>query len=290
MVRGYLGKLSLISAVLVLQDTAAATSIDPSANWLQPWQVTFNPIVTSSGLGASAFANRDFGPKGDGEDLPGVHGAAFSIARADSGLFGSASAATGVGFTRQFQLSGSPDGWNVGVDGRLVGLLLTIGSSTPKATVVASAMVAPCPAINFGSTTLAPNRIREVDQMMSGTCMLPDGTYIVQGALSTTASISLALLSPPGTASADFFSAPVGASRRGLFVDVTASPIPEPFALPLLGLGAMLFMVDGRIRRAYSRVIPVLRTGLSRTRCCAINADTGMQRRVERLSESCRQA
>jgi hypothetical protein len=109
-------------------------------------------------------------------------------------------------------------------------------------------MVSPCPALNFGGITLPAGRQQQVDRPLTGSCVLSDGTYTAQGALFTSASIDASGFSPPGVATADFFSDPVGAGPRGLFVSVDARPIPEPSTLSLLGLGA-IFIAAGKVRR-----------------------------------------
>src|ERR1041385_1320870 len=98
MIGGRLGKAFVATAVLFPSITLA-TPINAIAKWLEPWQVVFNPILTDKVDGATAFALPDFGLLGDGEDLPGVHAAAFSIARTEAATFGGASATTGVTFT-----------------------------------------------------------------------------------------------------------------------------------------------------------------------------------------------
>jgi hypothetical protein len=235
-------KLRFVSLSLLLSLPAIAETIDPSAQWLGPWAPVLGMPTLSSGLGADASASRDFGPVGDAEALSGISASAFGRALVDSGTFGSASASTFVTFSRSFQLMGSPDGWNVTISGRLVGLLLTASSSLPSASVSASARVVGGPAVNWGTITLAPDLQRAIDQGMSASSTLADGTYLVQGSLDVSADISAAgLFSSNGRALSDFFAPRDGPA--GLFVGVDATPIPEPQSMLLLVVagGVLLF-------------------------------------------------
>jgi PEP-CTERM motif-containing protein len=225
-----LGTLSLAASVLLPPSLAAAV---PTATWLEPWDVFELPITVSSGLGADASANRFFGPPigAAGEELPGTSARAFSRALADSGSLGGASASTGLIFARDFQLSGSPDGWQVTLSGRLVGQLVAAFDTNPSASVSASASITGGPTVNWGTLTVMPNRVREVDEAMAQTVIKLDGTYTVLGELTTFTSIGAAgLFGTNGRASAEFT-----APGRGLFVDVVASPVPEPATLLLFG-------------------------------------------------------
>ena len=104
---------------------------------------------------------------------------------------------------------GSPNGWDVTISGRLVGLLLTASSSLPSASVSASARVVGGPAVNWGTITLAPDLQRAIDQGMTASSVLADGTYLVQGTLSVSADISAAgLFNANGRALSDFFAPP----------------------------------------------------------------------------------
>jgi hypothetical protein len=237
-----LGTLSLVAAFLLIPSLALAV---PTAKWLNPWVVNPLAITLSQGLGADASANRFFGPLGAaGETLSGTSAAAFSRALADSGTFGSASASTGVLFSRTFQLSGSPDGWQVTLSGRLVGELVAAFDTNPSANVRASATITGGPTLNWGTITVMPNRVREVDIPMAQMTMKSDGTYTVQGELTTFTSIQASgLFGTNGRTSAEFT-----ASGRGLFVGVDASPIPEPATIVLLGSG-LAGLVAARARR-----------------------------------------
>jgi hypothetical protein len=144
-----------------------------------------------------------------------------------SATFGGASASTGINFTRTFQLSGSPDGWNVTLSARLVGLLLAAFNSSPTASVTASASISGGPAINFGTISVTEGRQNSVDDARDQTAVLADGTYTTQGGIETAASISASGIFMSGTAFADFF-ANRGGQPSGLFVAVDAKPIPEP--------------------------------------------------------------
>jgi hypothetical protein len=227
-----------VAACLLLLPTVGAA--DPIARWLGPWSPTRGPIVTSQGLGTSPFALRDFGDLGGaGETLSGTSASAFSRALADSAILGGSSASTNIAFNRQFQLSGSPDGWAVILNARLVGLLFAEGSTTPVPLVTARAQVVGGPVVNFGTLTVAPNRQRDVDVPMVDFDFLSDGTYSVTGFLETSASISAG---GAGAAEADFASSAI--TRNGFFVGVDAiplppEPLPEPSSLILFGAGVV---------------------------------------------------
>jgi hypothetical protein len=114
--------LKVLATAIILSSTAQS---DPIAKWLGPWSPSFNPLEISIDFGGDASAFRSFGALGDAETLPDTSARAFSRASADSSTLGGGSASTGLAFNRSFMLSGSPEGWDVTLSGRLVGLLFT---------------------------------------------------------------------------------------------------------------------------------------------------------------------
>jgi hypothetical protein len=243
--------LGLALGVLFLPGNSIADTIDPTAKWLGPWVYTPNPIVRDAGLGADSSAFRGNGAAGDAEDLSGTSASVFSRASADSAFLGGASASTGINFTRSFQLSGSPGGWDVTLSGRLVGLLFAVSPTAPSATVAATAKIAGGPSLTWGPTTIAPDRQRNIDDAMKGgPVLLADGTYVVTGSLTTDAKVDATFPIPftSGGARADFASQ----AGDGLFVGVDATPVPEPANLTLLGIGLAALSQLNKLRKAKS--------------------------------------
>lgn len=243
-----LGSLGLFVSFLLFPTILNADTIDPTAKWLGPWVYTPNPIVKDAGLGADSAAFRGNGAAGDAEDLSGTSASVFSRASADSAFFGGASASTGINFTRSFQLSGSPGGWDVTLSGRLVGLLFAASPTAPSATVAATAKIAGGPSLTWGPTTIAPDRQRNIDDAMTGTALLADGTYVVTGSLTTDAKVDATFPIPftSGGARADFATQ----AGDGLFVGVDATPVPEPANLALFGTGLAVLSQLNRLRKA----------------------------------------
>jgi hypothetical protein len=143
----------------------------------------------------------------------------------------------GLAFNLSFQLSGSANGWDVKLSGRLVGLLFAASPTNPSATVFAGAeILAGGPSFLLGPFTIAPDRQRDVDvnQMVHG--FLSDGTYTVIGFLRTTASVD-ASFDPfaSGGGRSDFASQ----GGQGFFGGDDATSVPEPSAFMLLGTGTL---------------------------------------------------
>jgi len=238
-------RTSTIAIILLLLPSVAVA--DPIAKWVGPWSPTKDPLTISSGLGGDATAFRDFGDLGDAELLPDTAAKAISRATADSATFGGGSATTGVAFNRSFNLSGSPEGWNVTLSGRLVGLLFAASPTAPSATVNAGAeIIAGGPVLNW-AFAIAPDRQRSIDDAMVGQAILADGTYNVVGFLRTSASVS-ASGNPlsTGSAKADFASL----DPDGFFVGVDATPIPEPATWLLVPTAVGLAWLAHKKRRA----------------------------------------
>jgi hypothetical protein len=153
-----------------------------------------------------------------------------------AGTFSSGS--TGLTFSRQFLLAGSPEGWNISLDGILVGSV-GAGGEFASASVSASAAISPGP---------TPLQWREerfnslpsdtaVNQAKNQTLQLPDGLYTVTGSLSTVAGFS----GCPCIAFSDFFGQSSN-SNSSFQVTVGAFPlaIPEPSSLLLLTSGFLV--------------------------------------------------
>lgn len=231
---GASSRLQVFCITLTLLSVPQKIYADPVAQWLGPWSPTLNPITANINFGGDASAFRSFGDLGDAETLPDTAGSAFSRASADSSLLGGGSASTGVAFNRAFQLSGSPEGWDVTLSARLVGLLFAATPTAPSATVTSGAQIVGGPSVLFGPTSVTPGFQRSIDDAKTAPTVLADGTYAVTGFLTTAASVS-ASLNPfaVGSAKSDFASR----SGDGFFVGVDAVPVPESSTLFLLGLG-----------------------------------------------------
>jgi hypothetical protein len=111
----------------------------PSFTWTEPWNVTllsnclpFNPTLCGShprAFGASATQ--------DGQILNTT--ADIAVAKSSWAAGNSpGTGSTGVMFSRQFVLSGAPEGWTVSLDGILNGALTAFGSNTARVTAEAS--------------------------------------------------------------------------------------------------------------------------------------------------------
>jgi hypothetical protein len=146
----------------------------------------------------------------------------------------------GVIFDRSFSLSGSP-GWNVTLSGYIAGILDAHNTGLkPLASVNAigellqgaapPGNIATLPtigAIGYNATyTGGPVGLATTPTGGSGQFLLPNGTYTVYGALSTSATISPALFSS-GDALADF-----GPGGGGWTLNISATPNPNPVIAP----------------------------------------------------------
>lgn len=207
----------------------------PSFTWTEPWNVTllsnclpFNPTTCGShprAFGASATQ--------DGQILNTTADTAVAKSSWAAGNF-SGSGSTGVTFSRQFLLSGAPEGWTVSLSGILNGGITTFGSNS--AGVVAGASIAPSLGITFDvqrPSFAEPPVFVLVNQSQLQTAVLPDGAYTVAGSLITRSG------GGSGQSASFFFDSLAGRPGDGFRVSVTATPVPEPSSQLLLATGLM---------------------------------------------------
>jgi hypothetical protein len=140
----------------------------------------------------------------------------------------------GVTFSRQFELSGSPQGWNVSLSGQLNGSLGALGMSTgAHASVSATAAISPFIGLDLSQQVGFPagDSSSELRLSQTHTGFLSDGVYRVTGLLRT---VSGAL---GGVASSDFFAVSTTNPQPGFQVSVSAGAVPEPSTVLLLATG-----------------------------------------------------
>jgi hypothetical protein len=154
---------------------------------------------------------------------------AFMDAR--SGFVSDTDAAQVVGFSRAFQLSGSPNGWQVSLTGYYLGFLgiNPLGNLNPKASAevfggVDSLDVAASP-IGILETVTLDNSGRTSTSSGITVANVPDGNYEFMGSLSAGGSILHSLRF--GQAFSDFFSYP-----SGFGLSLTLNAVPRAAALP----------------------------------------------------------
>lgn len=181
--------------------------------------MTLLPVTTQFGtpLGHQAFGSS--ATNGQILDTTAETAVAKSQWSAATGFEGGS---TGVTFSRQFLLSGAPEGWTVSLNGILNGSLFASGINSADLTAAAS--IAPSLGITFHEerpTSTGPPFFIPVNQSRLQTAVLPNGSYIVTGSLVTGA----------GGGNS------VSASGAEFSVTVTATPLAEPSALLLLATG-----------------------------------------------------
>jgi hypothetical protein len=203
----------------------------PTFEWLESYQVKFNPIILAGGtvnsaanfgqnappvdqaitntgangdMGASTIFMRAFADARSGPILPGLNTDITEI----------------VDFDRSFRLTDATNGWTVSVGGFLSGFrgVRPLGDLNPRAGVDVFARV--------GGDVLANASDRANNNGLTGTAGglgsvdLPDGNYDYVGELKVTAIVSPALITT-GQAFSDFISYPTG---YGLSLTITATP------------------------------------------------------------------
>jgi hypothetical protein len=146
----------------------------------------------------------------------------------------------GVRFSRQFELSGSPQGWNVSLSGQLNGSLGALGTSTgAHASVLAQATISPSLGIDLSRQVGFTPPFQDVPYTVlslsqTHTALLSDGVYTVTGLLRTQNG------SQGGVAGSDFFGLFLPTPPQppfGFQVSVSASAVPEPSSVLLLATG-----------------------------------------------------
>ena len=221
--------------ILAVLGFSANVHAVPALTWLDSWNVTLLPNCSIAG---SCGGNpRAFGTSAlfDGQILDTTSDIAVAKSAWASGAGSFSSGSTGLTFLRHFALSGSPQGWNVSLNGLLVGSI-GAGGQFASAFVTAGAAISP------GPTSLQWREERfnslpgftSVNQAKGQTSILSDGLYTITGSLSTAAGFS----GCPCIAFSDFFGAfPPGPSPFGFEIRVSASAVPEPSSLLLLTTG-----------------------------------------------------
>lgn len=234
---------------LIFWSTTTSVYADPFFAWDSPWAVTLlpdcppGPEITSVDCFAPPLRAFGTGSLSNGISETTADRAFAQASSSSFGRFTSGSEA--VLFTRSFTLSGSPDGWQVALNGELNGDL-SAGGLGNSAFVRAEASITPILSIAFndsvrGTADLAIDR-RFIHQSLDSSGHFADGSYEVEGALTTGAGTTSV---PPGPASAFFGQTlPGGSPGYGFAVALTASPIPEPSTFFLLSSG--LALVAGR--------------------------------------------
>jgi hypothetical protein len=231
--------VSFISFMFSLSHAIAS----PTAEWLGPWGVVDKEkLLLGNATGKRAFGAsplldgdiKDVGAKG--ELLPGTPARVNVEATVKTFSLQASEAETEVDFTRQFRLSGSPQGWNVSLDGLLRGMLkaenATFSDRHPSTSISFSAMINGT-AIAIGAVDVlgaakGASADREVLIPRHSEGKLPDGTYMESGSIIAKARVDQALIA--------------GANASALFFDpavatITASPVPEPSAWLLMITG-----------------------------------------------------
>jgi hypothetical protein len=252
---------ALATFTLVVSAPPALHAI-PIAIWTQPWQVTLGGRIAAG----DAVLMRGFGAVGTaGEPLPGTSAVASSLSNVFAAPSADSFANTGVGFSRTFTLSGSPDGWLVTLDSSLNGLMIAGGpDDSPIARVIAFAAIS-----GEGSTfegyskkvtaIINNQNIVPVSLAKTHSVILPDGTYMVVGQLLTEATVDgYTVLSgdAAGRASSNF-SDSFDVSADATPFAGTIAMIPEPsYLVPSAGLLLFLLITTVIDHHGQARVSP----------------------------------
>jgi hypothetical protein len=191
-VRLFVGTFIVFTIFALSPDVQAV----PTFTWIEPWNVTLLPVTTQNGtpLGRQAFgsAATQSGQILDTTSDTAVAKAATQTRTGDAG----------VAFSREFELSGSPQGWNVSLTGVLNGSLLALGTSIgAHASVLATAEISPFLGLDLSREVelRTGDALSELSLSQIHTAFLSDGLYTVTGSLRT---VSGAL---GGVALSDFF-------------------------------------------------------------------------------------
>jgi hypothetical protein len=215
------------------------------------WQGLWNVQFDQNQISGAGTKQRAFGVSAtlDGQivDLE----ADIALARAEAVVLAADSLAIAkVEFERSFQLSGSPAGWLVGLQGVLTGRLFIVTDPGMHAEVNV-----------FGRASIFDNNgnpvglsvdvteTRDTEGMTAftldlfrETAFLDDGNYTIKGSLEANAVGELVLGSPPPVlAQSQFF-------NGGWEVSISATPVPEPSTLLLVGPSLVVVATMGRKR------------------------------------------
>ena len=235
----------IFSLVLAFPTSGAATPID--------WQGQWNVQLDQNQVMGVGTKQRAFGVSAtlDGQSVDLM--ADIALARAEAVVLAADSfAAASVDFERFFRLSGSPNGWLVGLQGVLTGSLfiVTDPGMLGEANIIGKADIFD----NNGNPAGLSVGITKTRQALGLTAftldlsrdsaVLDDGNYSIKGRLKAAAVSDLPPRgqSPPVIAQSLFF-------NGGWEVSISATPVPEP-STPLLIGAALAVMAATRRKNA----------------------------------------
>lgn len=222
----------LIGPTIVFLLVLPRAALSIPVNWTSP---QWNVELRGKSIAGNASAQRAFGLSaindGDIVDVTANTAVAKAEARVDAWVWTASAAQTSVWFSRDFSLSGSPEGTNITVYGTLAGRLFASGSSNPWAAIQAHGQILNT-SINVWWSDAEWDDDRSFSIFKHESGVLMDGTYTVEGEILTTASIGTGLF---GGAISNFFSS------------LQIGVVPEPATVLLVGLGSLALLRKHRI-------------------------------------------